>query len=262
MLTVDPPRALVIDRLDSRVLGALRFADATTGRFVLSPLEVGAPGVAFLLNRSGIHVITAARGLEGHTTAFAAPPALPPSGSIAIVVTVRDPSGRYLPRSVRVTLPRDPDPAHAADDASLFRAVPVPLYPAPAAPIYPGWAVVRASVKRGATEQGVPNAWLRLRRASQPTGDDPPLGAGMADGRGEALVAVSGIPVTNWDAEEGPVLASEIDAVVEAYVDPLAAAPPDPDAINSRRATLTSISADVKLASGRAIAVRLRLPLP
>src|SRR5207253_7287921 len=135
MLTTDPERALVIDQVDSRVLGAVRFADATTQRWVTSPLDVTAPGATLLRNRSGAYVIAAAAGLEPYLGVFALDlAALPAGGPVTVTMTVRDPTGHYLARTVDVTLPRDPDPDGAAAGGSLFRAVQVPLYPAPAAP--------------------------------------------------------------------------------------------------------------------------------
>jgi hypothetical protein len=254
-------RMRIIDRLNSRVLGALRLADATTGDWVTGPFRVTASGASFIRNRSGVYVIASAPGLESHVTEFSAAPTTPGVGSVPLTVTVEDPSGRYLARALEVALPRDPDPDHADDEASLFRPVRVPLYPSPAAPTYPGWAVVRVSVTRTGSETGVPHAWLRLRRASQAP-SDPPLAAGMSDTRGEALVAVSGIPVTNWDVDDGPLLATDVDAVIEAYYDVNAGSPPNPDAIDARRETLPSASQDLKVASGRQSIVRLELTLP
>jgi hypothetical protein len=257
---LDRERVRIIDRLDSRVLGALRPADVTTGVWVTGPLKVTAPGAAFTRNRSGVYVLTFARELETHLTEFSAPPTMPAVGSIVLTVKVEDPSGQYLPRSVRLAVPRDPDPAHANDEGSLFLPVRVLLYPAPAASLCPGWAVVRASVTQVGSNAAVPYAWLRLRRATQAP-SDPPMATGMTDARGEALVAVSGIPVTNWDVDDGPLLATEVDAVIDAYYDANAGFPPDPDAIDAKRDTLLNASQALKVASGRQSIVRLELSL-
>jgi hypothetical protein len=257
-------RELPTEILDDRVLGAVRFVDATTGAAILEPLQVAATKARFVRNRSGFYVIVWTLGLQTHLEKFEAPPPPPPAlGAVKVSVTVSAPSGRYLPRTVVLELPRDANPAHANDDGSLFRAVQVSLFPSPTASIDPGWAVVRASV-RSSTNAPLPGAFLRLRRASQPTTEPPPpLARGLADDRGEALIPVAGVPVTNFQAADtGPVLSTEIDAVLEAYHDTQAGSPPDPDVINARRLlvppdphALPKASVNVRLASGKAVHV-------
>jgi hypothetical protein len=252
-----------IDAVDHRALAALSFVDAVTGVRVRGPLQLSAPGARFVRNRSGAYAVTAARGLAAHLDAFDKPPGAPGIGTVDVFIDVTDPARRYLPRQTRLQLPRDPDPARADHPLSLFHIPAVALYPAPAAPIFPGWAVVRARVTDRSTGEGLPWVLLRLRRAQVATNVEPPLGRGLADRRGEALVAVSGIPVTNWDAaDNGPVLSSDVDAVLEAYFDPGATSPPDPDLINIRRSTLAKASVNVRLASGRETAVRVEIALP
>jgi hypothetical protein len=248
-----------------RALGAVRFVDVTTRVPVLETLLVSAEGARFVRNHSGIVTIAAAPGLAGHVEALGDPPTSPVIPPFDLVIAVDDPTGRYLPRSTRMTLPRDPLPANAAHPDSIFFVPQVPLYPSPIARRAPGWAVVRASVRRaGPGGQPLPWVYFRLRLATaSPTAE--PLARGMADGRGEAFVAVSGIAVTNWQASgTGPVLSSEIDAVLEAYYDPdpEAGTPPDPDAIDLERAALPSATTSLKLASGREVAVRLEITVP
>ncbi len=256
------------DEIDIRALGAVRFFDVTTGVWIKRSLEVTAPGVRFARNGSGAYVMSAVRGLEDHVDAFGTPPSTPPLGTITVTASVDDPAKRYLPRVARLQVPRDPNPANATVAGSLFRPTLVPLYPSPMASLEPGWAVVRVSVKR-TNGSGLPNAYLRVRRASQPTTADPPLARGLADGRGEGLIPVQGIAVTNWDADDrGPVISSEIDAVLEAYFDQNAGSPPDPDLIDSRRLlvppnpnALPQISVNLKLASGKERAVTVVIPV-
>jgi hypothetical protein len=251
------------DLLDHRALGAISFVDATTRVRVRDRLRLSAPGAVFVRNRSGAYAITAARGLAAHLDAFAAPPDAPGIATVAVEVSVEDPSRHYLPRIVRLRLPRNPDPAHADEPGSLFQIAEIPLYPAPVAPIYPGWAVVRVSVTRAGSGEGLPWALLRLHKSSVATTVEPPLARGLADARGEALVPVSGIPVTNWDAADGgPVLSSDVEAVLEAYFDPTASTPPDPDLIYIKRNTLAKASVTVRLASGKEVAVRVEIPIP
>jgi hypothetical protein len=260
---LDPRRARDVERMDSRVLGAVRFVDAVTGRRIESPLEVAAPGAALLRNRSGAFVVTAAPGLTSHVTEFAAPPDPPPAfGGAPITLSVRDPGGRYLARQVKLPLPRDPDQAAPPNAAgSLFTPVLVRLYPTPAATIYPGWAVLRVSVARASNKAGLPGVWLRLRFTAD-AANAAPRAAGMSDERGEALVVVPGVPVTNWDAANTAVLSFEMAAVLDAYFDATASSPPDPDVIDGKRSTLPTVNRALMLAPGRENVVRLELNLP
>jgi hypothetical protein len=258
-------------RSSAQTLGVVRFADATTGRWIGAPLDVTAVGVTLVRALGGALLITrappsapsydgqplpppAAKLAAAESTPLTAP------GSWSVAIDVRDPSGRYLPRRVRIPLPREPAGADAA--GLLLRALPVALYPAPTAPLFSGWAVVRVSVKRGASASGVPYAWVRLRRASSQAESDPPLAVGIADARGEALIAVSAQLTTTDDPGDGAAPATEVDAVLEVYADPDASTPPDPDLIDHRRATLPSATRAVRLAAGRQISVRLTLDLP
>lgn len=243
------------ETLDRRVLAALRVRDAVTGATVAGPLDVRAPGARWIRNRRGWWVLAQAPGLEAHTTAFMAPPAppavpgAPAIGSVPLVVRVADPAGRYLPRVAALALPRDPDPAKAAKPESLFQPVEVDLFPSPAAPVSPNWAVLRVSAS--GADGPLAGALLRVVRKASPT---TVLGRGMTDARGEALVAVAGIPVTTWEEGQGSVLATEVEARVDLFWQ-AGAGPPDPDALGRiKKATKT---ATVKLASGRDAVLRM-----
>jgi hypothetical protein len=258
----------VIDRLDSRVLAAVRFVDVTTGAPLLGNLNVSADGVAGVRNRSGLFVITHVDGFEDYEASFTAPPPPPPPpspplGFVTVSLTASDPLGRYLPRVAHIALPRDPDPAGAAAPASLFQPIEVALYPSPTAASDPGWALVRASVRRkgnGATD-GLPGAFLRVVSAADATNV---LARGFADGRGEAFVPIAGLPAVVWGATaDSPVLARQLDAVIDAYFDPAAGAgPSDPEGMEASRATLPTASAAISLSSGREISVLLEIAVP
>jgi hypothetical protein len=233
------------ETVDRRVLAALRFRDAVTGATVAGPLDVRAPGARWIRNRRGWWVLASVPGLEAHTTAFAAPPATPKVGSVPLTVRVADPAGRYLPRVASVALPRDPDPAKAAKPESLFQPVEVDLFPSPAGPVSPNWAVLRVSAP------DAPGALVRVVRKAAP---DTVLGRGMTDARGEALVAVAGIPVTTWEEGQGSVLATEVEARVDLLWQ-AGAGPPDPDALGRIKKAVKT--ATVKLASGRDAVLRI-----
>jgi hypothetical protein len=233
-----------VDLLDRRVLGGVRFVDAVTGLPVSRTLAVSAPKVGWIHNSSGDYVVASAPGLEAHEDAFSAPPGVPDVGSVAITLTVRDPLGEYLPRRATVRLPRDPDLTHADQPASLFRPVGVPLYPAPIARTAPGWAVLRV------TAQEWPGALLKVVQ----DGTNQVLGRGQSDARGEALVAVPGIPVTTFNTGMGPVLATQVAAQLQVFAGAGGAEPSDPDQLEEQP---PSKSAPVQLASGRSLSLSL-----
>lgn len=241
---------MTAELLGRRILGGVTFVDATTGLPVSRRLDVSAPGVRWIRNRSGDYAVADAPGLAAHTTEFIAPPAAPPLGTAAATVTVRDPLGVYLPRRATIPLPRDPDPTHADQGGSLFRPVRVPLYPAPIAATAPGWCVVRVTVLGAAPGTRLPGALLRVVQ----DGTARILARGMADDRGESLVAVPGIPVTTFGAGGGPVLATQVAAHVQVFPP---AAPPtvgDPDQLETQPVLK---SAPVQLASGRSLSMSL-----
>jgi len=137
-----------LERVEWRVLGALRFVDATTGVPVERTLHVDAPGASLLRNRSGLYVIRRWNALSAHEAQFLAPPLVPAPGSQSLGISVSDPAGGYLPVTARIRLPRTGDLAQAADPASLFLPAVVPLYPSASAPVGVNWAVLRVSLPK------------------------------------------------------------------------------------------------------------------
>jgi hypothetical protein len=238
---------------DRRVLGALRFTDAVTALPIDAPLSVSAPGVRWIRNRRAQWIIASAPGLAEHETRFLAPPAAPPLGDVTVPFTVRDPSGRWLPRLGSVALPRDPDSTHASQPESLFAVHDIPMYPAPAAPTQRGWAVVRASVAGSTPGSTLPNALVRVVRDS----DGARIGAGMSDARGEALIAVEGIPSALLGDGDGPVVATEVAVHLQVLADPNAGDTPDPDDLEARRAELLVREVAASVASGRVLTMKL-----
>lgn len=257
-----------LETVERRVLGAVRFLDATTRVPVRSPLAVAGGGVRLVRNRQGLFVLLQAPGLEAHSASFPAPPPQPAVGSLRVELAVSDPEGRYLPRRLALDLPRDPDPEHAEQEGSLFRPVDALLYPAPAAAVAPGWAVIRATVVRAGTRAPLPGALLRVVRKS----DGEVLARALTEWRdrvrGEALVAVPGVPITTWgdgDPDE-PVLVNEVPVSLEAFFDPAfdpaAGLAPDPDRLELLRPGLPSAREDLKLASGRTEKKTLTVAVP
>ena len=262
-----------LERVESRVLGALRCVDASTRVAVDGPLQVSVPTARIRRNRSGLHVITHAPSLEAHETAFQTPPVLPAVGSVPLTATVHDPLGRYLPRTAAFALPRDPLPANAALPGSLFRPIEVAMYPASVAPIGVNWSVLRATVTDNTSGDALGGALLLV------TSGADIIARGLSDWRGEALVAVPGVPVTTWSDDPDAVVVTEIAVQVQAVFDPatgtrttaadvLAGHAPEtlplvnPDVLEAQRATLPNATLPALLASGRSQPLSFPLALP
>ncbi|RMH31333.1 MAG: hypothetical protein D6690_16775 [Nitrospirae bacterium] len=247
-----------LERIDRRVLGAIRFLDATTYTPLVRDLILSSPVATFLRNRRSLYVLSAVHTLESHGNAFPAPPASPPIGSVSVELAVRDPQEMYLPRRCRLHLPRNPDPAAAGQPGSFFHAIDIPLYPAPTAKTSHNWVSLYASVMQAGTGNPLVGALLRVIRRH----DSQILARGLTDTRGEALVAVSGIPVTTWDEGTATVLTSEVPVTVEAIVDPHAGPVADPDDIETRRDTLPLNAIDVTVAARRRLAIQIPVTVP
>jgi len=259
-----------LERLEWRVLGALRPVDGTTGMALRGPLEAFAAGARIVRNRSGLYVLHEWSRLPTHAAAFEAPPVLPAPGSEPLQITLRDPAGRYLPRLATIALPRDPQGVGAE---SLFAAVDIPLYPSVVAGLGINWTAVRASITDNADGAALGGALLRVVAGAVV------LARGMSDWRGEALVPVVGVPVTTWSEDEDAVVVTTIAATVEVYFDPaLGTRTPivdvragrsptatplvDPADIENRRAALATTQQNVSLASRGALNLNLGLDLP
>ncbi|HEX5127547.1 MAG TPA: hypothetical protein VFW00_12455 [Rhodocyclaceae bacterium] len=262
-----------LERVEMRALTALRCVDATTGAPINAVLQIQGDFATMLRNRSGLYVIRDWQPLAAHTIVFDAPPATPSIGSQPLTLTITDPAGNYLSRLVTISLPRDPDPAHADDAASLFNPIVVPMYPNGILPLGANWAPVRVSLTDTNSGDALGGALLLV------TSNGTVLARGMTDWRGEALVPVAGIPVTTWSSDPHAVIVSQIDASLEVVFDPAAGtrtsaisvsagtAPAvlplvDPARIEAQRATLQQTSTAVQLAAGRPLHVSLNLALP
>jgi hypothetical protein len=250
----------VNDIVRGRLLAALRFVDATTGATVPSSLAVSAPGTQFVRNRRGFYVITRSELLPGYDAAYPDAPATPAPQSVSLTVTAVDRSRRYLPRTVLVRLPRSASPALAEDPASLFQPLNVAMFPSPLATAEPGWAALRASVRRAGSDEGLPYTFLRVHRASDV---NDVLGRGIADLRGEAFVPIAGIASVNWSSHpDHPVLVDSVSAVVQAFFDAAAGETPDPSVLEQNSSSLPNASVAVELAPGREVLARLDVALP
>ncbi len=260
------------ESIDRRYLGALKCVDRATGFHLSQHMQLESDDLAFLRNRSNIYVIKKAFGLEQHSNAFEQAPATPVIGSLAFDVEISDPKRGYLPRTIAIDLPRDANPANLDNDNSLFKALDVQLYAAPNAKIMANWSTVRVSVMRTHATLGnqpVAAALLRVVRES----DDEVLSSGLSDQRGEALVIVPGVPITQFAEDDdgpggdgggeppapAPVVISEIPARLEVSVDNGSSWPVNPDLLELNHAANLVASENLTLRTGRMEKVAIQL---
>ncbi|OLE52293.1 MAG: hypothetical protein AUG51_18850 [Acidobacteria bacterium 13_1_20CM_3_53_8] len=254
-----------LEQLERRVLGAVIFLDATTGARILSSLRVEARGVKFVRNRSGSYVIFSAPGFKSYINSFRQQPASVALESVAFEISVTDPLRRYLPRRSTIHLPLNPATTRPNEGAWLFAPIEVSLFPSPISSTLPGWAVIRATIREEGKTDRLPWSLIKVKRK----GTTDLLATGLADKRGEALVAVTGLPTTTSDTGTGTVLTSEIAVTLEVIFDThvkkvrdpedleaLADSPedyiPDPSALETGQPPdFRSSTTNTKLASGK-----------
>ncbi len=214
------------DQVDSRILGAIRFADAVTGVTIQRPLRLYAgpdfsrsllePGdVQAIQNRSGIYAVRRAPGMDRISQSFDLS-GVGPVTPATFAIRVTDPLQVYLPRTASITLPRSTT-VPPTDSTSIFQAQQITLYPTPAATGRPTWASVFVTV----TAQGDPNkrlAWV-LIQAQRPS-DSAVLASSFTDSRGEGQLslAVAGIRANTTGG--GSVVAVGTDLSIVAIYDP------------------------------------------
>lgn len=261
--------------IETRALAALRPVDAATGIALDDALRVRAldGDAVFVRNGRGLLVLTRWSTLAAHADAFAAPPPLPAVGSRSLRVAIEDPAGRYLPRIATLTLPRDPDPAHADQPDSLFQAIDVPMFPASHSATGSNWSLLRVSLREDGSGDALGGALLRVIH------DGQVIARGLSDGRGEALVAVVGVPVMTFgEDDEDTVIVSTIAIALQAVFDPAAGsrtpaaaldagvdAPAplvDPIDLENRVAQLPTHSMALQIAARRSLSVAMTLELP
>lgn len=241
------------ERLDRRVLGAVRILSGVTGLPLDAPVTI--TGATVVRNRRGDYVLLAVDGtaaFDDYLATFENPPASPAPESVAVALRVEDRSGRYLPRRFTVALPRSPNPA---DADSIFVAHPVVLYPAPAFTAAMNWALVRATIRTAGSDAPVAGALVQvLNEAAQM------IGAGMSDERGEALIAIAGLKLMSAGGGNGNVTTTDYDVTLRARVDPQAAYPPDPDLL-AGNATLPTADLAVTITPQRTIVAVIEIPI-
>ena len=245
---------------ERRILGAFRMVSAITGTSVDSDFIVDAGDLKVLRNRSGVFVVRDAPGMHDLTTkSDVQGVALPAQQQFEI--TVRDDDFVYLPRRFKLALPRKIAPL--TDPDSVFNAVKVKMYPTPAAPVMPSWAVLRVSVVKagGPARTGLPWSAIRVNRGAET------LLMALSDARGEALVTVVGLPARSSNGDSsGALLSSEVAVDVTAFFDPANASKakdfvPDPDELMANIGTMKSSTQSIKIAPGRTNKVNIEIAI-
>ncbi|MBE7384896.1 MAG: hypothetical protein F6J95_026215 [Leptolyngbya sp. SIO1E4] len=248
---------MIIELQDRRLIAAIQCVDAVVGEPIPQSLQIQGPGMRFVRNRLGLYVLTTAPGFEAYTRQFD-PAALVPPPDREILLQVTDPSGQYLPRLLRLVIPRS---LEAEADTSIFRPVRLPLFPAPTfTRPQPGWAIFRAGVSNLAGEP-LPWALIQVTRQSNPI-----LNAlAQADSRGQALIAVPNIPQTlvSADSEDGvpDLLPDAVTATATVIFDPAVTTIPDPDDLLARQSDLFTGTLPLSVAAGRSRSISLAFDL-
>lgn len=252
-----------------RVLGAVRFIDATTETPVQSRLELTSPkATTWQRNASGAYVIVRAADFDAYTghdptltdaqleDLLRSPPNVP---SAARTFTVTDPSRSYLPRRFIITLPRV--------GADLFKPLEIPLYRATSARPFGAGPRLYVSVQDDRDPPAaVPGALVVV------TIDGKEAGRTTTGPTGEAVVELVKRP-TFVTGNGGPVTTSEFEAVVDVAVDPALLkkeddgrwelkTPPDPDPAHFDLAGAKKAATTVKLSAGRVDKATLPISLP
>ena len=250
---------MIAENLDLRVWAALRPIDGITRLPIDVPVRVSGDGQVWKRNRIGVWVLyelhlPAARREEfaEYEDVFDGPTAVAPSVDIAAVI--EDERGLLLTRRLGMTLPRA-DTAAPGVLPPLFEAIDVPLYPASHAALAAPWAVVRVHVERG----GQPAAGCALT-VHEPGDETRVLGRGQSDQRGEAVVAVPGVPA--FIPSGGPAaFVRERSAELTVVFEIAGSAPPDTDQLaTSSGPGFARTTVAVVLASGRQTSQAINLP--
>jgi hypothetical protein len=259
----------LLGSVQARVLGAIEMIDAITGRRVLTPLAIRTHAMRTVRNAHGLHAVVDADGLSEYAGSFDLDDldVVPDPLSQPYDIEIADPVGHYLSRRARVHLPRDPDPAHRDQPDSVFQPLPLRVFRAPAAPVLPGWSILRATVYGVDAPLGdgepvpadaPPLPWALITISEPPAVPGDParvLSRAMTDARGEALIGIPGLPRFTWgDEGEDTVIKPSCPIDVALAWDPRAVAAdwiPDPDTPEADIDDLKTATASLEVVAGR-----------
>ncbi|MET1254246.1 hypothetical protein [Aliikangiella maris] len=183
--------------INRRCLGALKLIDAATGVVLRSAFKVSTNQLQLFQNASALFVIQNAQGLDAHTSEFEEVPSEPAIESLSFQILIEDPQNYYLPRFASIKLPRNPV---NQQENSVGKPIEINLHSAAKARLNTNWSVIRASLTQQVneeTQRPLQGALLRVIRIE----DEVLLATGLSDLRGEAIIIVTGIPVTNFSVE-------------------------------------------------------------
>ena len=262
------------NEINHRYLAAIRLVDTATGSIIKRSLSVSAEGLTFFQNLSRLYVIKRATGLEAHIDQFTSVPESPAIGSLPFEISITDPLGKYLPRQLATNLPRNSD---NEEDNNVMTPIEVSMFNAATASLNPNWSIIRASILQSTEDDAQPlqGALLRVVR----TDDDELLSTGLSDQRGEALIIIPGIPVTNFSTEEivddddddendsefaasGSVVSVTTSVRIEVIVNPEIPWPVDTDELESEAASWIRNADDpilIQLRTGRTETVAIEV---
>ena len=261
------------NEINHRYLAAIRLVDTATGSIIKRSLSVSAEGLTFFQNLSRLYVIKKATGLKAHIDQFSFAPESPAISSLSFEISISDPLGKYLPRQLVMNLPRNPD---SEEDNSVMTPIEISMFNAATASLNPNWSIIRASISQSTEDDAQPlqGALLRVVR----TDDDELLSTGLSDQRGEALIIVPGIPVTNFSTEEigddddddsdfaasGSVVSVTTSVRIEVIVNPEVPWPVDTDELETKAASWIRNADDstlIQLRTGRTETVAIEVAL-
>jgi len=260
------------NEINHRYLAAIRLVDTATGSIIKRSLSVSADGLTFFQNLSRFYVIKKATGLKAHIDQFSFAPETPAIGSLSFEISISDPLGKYLPRQLIMNLPRNPD---SEEDNSVMTPIEISMFNAATASLNPNWSIIRASILQSTEDDAQPlqGALLRVVR----TDDNALLSTGLSDQRGEALIIVPGIPVTNFSTEEigddgddsdfaasGSVVSVTTSVRIEVIVNPEVPWPVDTDELETKAASWIRNADDltlIQLRTGRTETVAIEVAL-
>lgn len=252
---------LAPDLLDRRVLALLALRDSF-GRPVRSPALVTGEGVRTLVKDDGSIAVLEAPGFASHTASFDASPASPAVGSKSVPLIIMPADSRLQARRFVLKLPRDPDPAKAAQANSLFRAAEVTLLASPLQRREALACVLRVTVRRESDGALVGNALVRARSDN---GDFE--ATAVTDRLGEAALVFPNLPVAfpgagaTADAELAAKTIVKVDPAKALFTPAAEAVPPggvlsrdagivDPDELAGGAAPSFANGKPVKLSAG------------
>jgi hypothetical protein len=265
----------VIENVDRRVLAGIRCVDAITSMSILDPLKVTAGPLSLRRTLSGVFAVMDAPGVKRNPTQSLFPAAASWPAPVNYEIRIDDPALRYLPRRATIAAPQPlpPDVSAAATTTTAPPGQPGPvtvpqvvvLYPGPAAPLAPNWAVIRVSVTSSdAAATALPWAVIQV------TGIAAAALVGVTNNLGEALLAAPGLGLKLSSNSTGSVTETTFPATVTVHFDPSTLKQPpdwvsDPDGILrdlSNTKWLSAPAQQAQLGPGQTAFVKFSITVP